>query len=167
MDKINTICITSKRRDKLGRNMGGQPALNDWSALRTFILSNNMANQANFQYVNDRLDASSLVDYICVNMFTVCSDWLNWNTAWWRGLTIHGTHLKWGYTLWDNDATYGHYINYTNIPDTSSAAIHAILKTLNGSSDPQDHIGILLALRPESGFNQYCNTHARFMEHNL
>lgn len=134
---------------------GGQPALNDWSALRTFILSNSMANSANFQYVSDRLDVKSLVDYVAVNMFTVCSDWLNWNTAWWRGLDSSGTHLKWGYTLWDNDATYGHYINYTNIPDTSSAADPCDPETLNGSSDPQDHIGILLALRQNPGFNQY------------
>ena len=134
---------------------GGQAALNEWNALRTYITTNNMANQANFDYVNDRLDVNSLVDYVAVNMFTVCSDWLNWNTAWWRGLDSTGTHLKWGYTLWDNDATYGHYINYTNIPDTSSGADPCDPETLNGNSDPEDHIGILMALRQNPAFNQY------------
>lgn len=134
---------------------GGQPALTDWSNLRTYILTHNMAIQSNYDYVAQRLDVKSLVDYIAVNMFTVCSDWLNWNTAWWRGLDSTGTHLKWGYTLWDNDATYGHYINYTNIPDTSSQANPCDPETLNGSSDPQDHIGVLLALRQNPGFNQF------------
>jgi len=134
---------------------GGQAALNEWSALRTYILTHNMAVQANYDYVDERLDVKSLVDYVAVNMFTVCSDWLNYNTAWWRGLDSTGTHLKWGYTLWDNDATYGHYINYTNIPDTSSGADPCDPEGLNSSSDPQDHIGILLALRQNPAFNQY------------
>ncbi len=134
---------------------GGTAALNEWSALRTYILTHSMAVPANYQYVTDRLDVNSLVDYVAVNMFTVCSDWLNWNTAWWRGLDSTGTHLKWGYTLWDNDATYGHYINYTDIPDTSPVAQPCDPETLNGTSDPEDHIAILLALRQNPGFNQY------------
>lgn len=134
---------------------GGNPALAEWSALRTYILTHSMAVPANYQYVTDRLDVNSLVDYVAVNMFTVCSDWLNWNTAWWRGLDSTGTHLKWGYALWDNDATYGHYINYTDIPDTSPVAQPCDPETLNGNSDPEDHIAILLALRQNPGFNQY------------
>ncbi len=134
---------------------GGQPALNEWSALRLFINNNSMANAANYQYVTDRLDVHSLVDYVLANMFTVCSDWLNWNTAWWRGTDTTGTHQKWGYTLWDNDATFGHYINYTNIPNTTPTAEPCDPEGLNGNSDPEDHIGILLRLRQNPEFNQY------------
>ena len=64
---------------------GGPQALSDWQSLHNYILANNMTVPANFQYVTDRLDVNSLVDYVLTNMFTVCSDWLNWNTAWWRG----------------------------------------------------------------------------------
>ena len=134
---------------------GGQAALTEWDALRNYILTHNMAVPADYQYVTDRLDVNSLVDYVAVNMFTVCSDWLNWNTAWWRGLDSTGTHLKWGYTLWDNDATYGHYINYTHIPNTTPSADPCDPETLDGNDDPEDHIGILLALRQNPGFNQY------------
>ena len=134
---------------------GGAAALSDWSALRTYILTHNMTNAADYQYVTDRLDIKSLVDYVLINMFTVCSDWLNWNTAWWRGTDTTGTHLKWGYTLWDNDATFGHYINYTNIPNTTPNAEPCDPEGLNSNSDPEDHIGILLKLRTNPEFNQY------------
>ena len=117
-----------------------------------------MATPANFQYVTDRFDEKSLVDYVAVNMFTVCSDWLNWNTAWWRGLDSTGTHLKWGMMLWDNDATFGHYINYTGIPNTTPTAAPCDPETLNGNSDPDDFIGILLKLRTNPTFDNYYKT---------
>ena len=134
---------------------GGTAAFTEWNALYNYIMTNNMANPANFAYVDSRFDYKSLVDYVILNMFTVCSDWLNWNTCWWRGLDSTGTHLKWGYQLWDNDATYGHYINYTGIPNTNPDADPCDPEGLNGSSDPDDHIGVLNKLRQNPDVNQY------------
>lgn len=134
---------------------GGQQALDDWYALYNYIMTNDMAVPANYQYVIDRYDVESLVDYVLVNMFTVCSDWLNWNTGWWRGLDPNGEHTKWGYILWDNDATFGHYINYTGIPNTTYAADPCDPESLYGDSDPEGHIQILLRLRQNPDFNQY------------
>ncbi|HKR05718.1 MAG TPA: CotH kinase family protein [Bacteroidia bacterium] len=134
---------------------GGTAAFTEWDNLYNYIYANNMSVPANYQYVTDRFDVTSLVDYVLVNMFTVCSDWLNWNTCWWRGLDSTGTHLKWGYQLWDNDATFGHYINYTGIPNTTPTAEPCDPEGLNGSSDPDDHIGVLLRLRQNPDFNQY------------
>lgn len=134
---------------------GGQQALDDWNNFYNYIISLNLTVDSNWQYVNNRLDVASLVDYVCVNMFTVCSDWLNWNTAWWRGLDSTGGHLKWGYILWDNDATFGHYINYTGIPDTSPDANPCDPEGLSGTSDPEGHIALLNKLRQNTNFNQY------------
>ncbi len=134
---------------------GGAAALADWSALRSFIMANDLSVPSNYQHVSDRLDVKSLTDYVLANMFSVCSDWLNWNTAWWRGTDSTGTHLKWGYILWDNDATFGHYINYTHIPDTSASALPCYPESIDGSNDPEDHIGVLLRLRQNPAFNQY------------
>lgn len=136
---------------------GGNPALNDWTTLYSYIMNgaNNMSNQATYNYVADRLDVKSLVDYVAINMFTVCSDWLNWNTCWWRGIDSTQSQLKWKYQLWDNDATFGHYINYTNIPNTNYNALPCDPQTINGSNDPDDHIGVLLKLRQNTDFNQY------------
>jgi hypothetical protein len=134
---------------------GGTQALNDWNAFYTYTMNNSMTNAANWQYVNDRLDVTSLVDYVIVNAFTVCSDWLNYNTGWWRGMDSTGTHLKWGYILWDNDATFGHYINYTGIPNTGPNAQPCDVEGLSGSSDPKGHIALLNHLRTNPDFDQY------------
>jgi hypothetical protein len=117
-----------------------------------------MAVPSNFQYVTDRLDVTSLVDYVAVNMFTVCTDWLNYNTGWWRGLDSTGTHLKWGYILWDNDATFDFYINYTGLPTTSAYATPCDPESPS-VSDPDDHIGLLLKLRTNPAFNTYYVNH--------
>src|SRR5690606_40589006 len=57
-----------------------------------------------------------------LNSYTVCSDWLNWNTGWWRGMDPDGEELKWRYILWDMDATFDHYANFTGIGDESANA---------------------------------------------
>ncbi|MBS1944649.1 MAG: CotH kinase family protein [Bacteroidetes bacterium] len=128
---------------------GGAQAQSDWDALRAYILANNMGDAAAFAYVDAQFSWKSLVDYAVVNSYTVCSDWLNWNTAWWRGMNPAGQHKKWGYTLWDNDATFGHYINYTGVPDQTPDADPCNAENL---PDPggQGHIPILSKLMAEN-----------------
>jgi gliding motility-associated-like protein len=133
---------------------GGAQAQTDWDALRNFINSNNMAVQANFDYVDSLYNWGSLVDYFICNSYVVCMDWLNWNTAWWRGLDTTGDKQKWRYTLWDMDASFGHYINYTGIPDESAQADPCNPEQL---PDPggQGHTEILNALMDNPGFKTY------------
>jgi gliding motility-associated-like protein len=97
-------------------------ARQEWNNLRNYVMNNNMGVQANFNYVDSIYNLKSLVDYFIVGSYTVASDWLNWNTSWWRGTNPLGNHKKWRYSLWDLDATFGHYINYTNIPNQNQNA---------------------------------------------
>lgn len=133
---------------------GGTQAQTDWNAIRSYITSNNMAVQANYDHVDSILNIKSLVDYIVLNSWAVTSDWLNWNTAWWRGLDPAGQEKKWRYTLWDNDATFGHYINYTGVPSQQPDADPC---NPEGLGDPggQGHIEVLEALMANPGFKQY------------
>lgn len=101
---------------------GAPNALNDWNAIKNYVMSNNMAPGPAFDYVQSELKWKSLCDYFVINSVTVNKDWLNWNTAWWRGMDTLGEKTKWRWTLWDLDATFGHYINYTGIPDPSANA---------------------------------------------
>lgn len=101
---------------------GNQPALDAWDALTTFVQNNDMALEANYDYVDSQLNIDSLIDYFVLNSFMVNRDWLNWNTSWWRGLDPSGGALKWRYALWDTDGVLGHYVNYTGIEDTSADA---------------------------------------------
>lgn len=133
---------------------GGAQAQTDWNTLRNFITSNNMAIQANFDHVDSLYNWKSLVDYFCINSYSVCMDWLNWNTAWWRGLNPNGDKKKWRYTLWDMDATFGHYINYTGIPDQSANADPCNADNLPNPGG-QGHTQILNALMANPTFKQY------------
>lgn len=134
---------------------GGDQAINDWHSMRAFILSNNMNNPDKFQYVEDHFDYKSLIDYVIVNSFTVCTDWLNYNTGIWRGLNPEGQHQKWGYILWDNDATFDHYINYTGLPTTHFTAKPCNPEGLTGGSDPEMHIRVLNKLRTNQNVERY------------
>jgi hypothetical protein len=134
---------------------GGQQALDDWYELHDFIMSNDMSNPFIYQAVTAQYDVTSLVDYVVLNSYVVCSDWLNWNVGWWRGLNPEGSHKKWAYILWDEDATFGHYINYTGIPAQSPYVSPCFPEDLGGGSDPEGHIAVLNKLRENPEFDQY------------
>jgi hypothetical protein len=117
-----------------------------------------MVNQTNFDYVASQLDMASLADYVLVNTFTVCTDWLNYNTGWWRGTDTTGGHRRWGYILWDNDAVFNYYINYTQVPSTQYTAPICSPQTQNTSSyylDPEQHLDVLSKLLTNPGFNTW------------
>ena len=132
---------------------GGQAAWNDWNALHDFILYNDMSIQENYEYVKTKYDVTSLSDYVITNSFVVCSDWINWNVGWWRGIDPNGGHQKWGYILWDEDATFGHYINYTGIPGQNPYVSPCFPEGI--TADPEDHIEILNALMDNAEFKEY------------
>ncbi len=132
---------------------GGQAAWDDWNEIHNFIKYNNMSNQDNYEYVKSRYDYTSLVDYVHINSFVVCSDWINWNVGWWKGTNPEGGHQRWGYTLWDEDATFAHYINYTGVPGISPYVSPCFPEGL--TNDPEEHIVVLNRLRNNAEFDQY------------
>lgn len=101
---------------------GGAQGITDWDDFVAFVQANNMGTPANFNVADSLLNWKSLVDYFVMNSFIVSQDWLNYNTAWWRGRNPIEDKKKWRYTLWDMDASFGHYVNYTGIPDASANA---------------------------------------------
>ena len=133
----------------------GDPAMTEWNELYTYITTNDMSIPANYEYVTDRYNVKSLIDYIVLNSYTVTSDWLNYNTGWWKGNNPDGDKKKWRYILWDMDASFGHYINYTGVPSTDADADPCNPESLAGDegSDPVGHITILQRLRENEDFN--------------
>jgi len=88
-----------------------------WNNLANFMRSNNLALPANYAYVESQIDVMSFIDYFILNTFLVNSDWLNWNTAWWRGRKMPN-QVKWKYELWDMDNIFNLGENYTGINTT-------------------------------------------------
>ena len=101
---------------------GDDKALTDWVEFKNFVLDSDVSDPQVYDKITKELDVLSLMDYMIANLTCVSSDWLNYNTGWWRGLNDKGTHQKWGYIMWDNDATFDYYINYSGVPDTSPDA---------------------------------------------
>ena len=139
---------------------GGAQAFVDWNQIHDFAKNNDLSIPANYQQVADVIDVTSLVDHVLINSFVVSTDWINWNTSWWRGLDPAGSHLKWGYVLWDEDATFNHYINYTNIPNDDADAEPCFPEGIY--LDPEEHIVLLNKLRENAVFRQYYIT--RYMD---
>ena len=133
---------------------GAPNAQNDWNALLNFVQTNNMAIPANFTYVSSQYKWKSLVDYFVLNSYILNQDMLNWNTSWWRGLDTAGSKLKWRYSLWDMDATFNHYTNYTGIPSSSPTADPCNIDNLPNPGG-QGHTVILNALMNNPTFEQY------------
>lgn len=133
---------------------GGAQAQTDWNAFVSYVAANSMTVPANYAYVDSKYNLKSLTDYVILNSYVVCSDWLNWNTAWWRGLNYQCDKKKWRYALWDEDATFKHYINYTGLPDVDPSADPCDPSTLNNPGG-QGHIPILNKLLTNSTFKQY------------
>jgi len=102
---------------------GGNQAVVDWVNLRNYILQNDMSIAENYAIAEDSINMTSMIDYMLMNLNVVASDWLNYNTGWWRGLNPEGDHKKWGYILWDLDATFDYYINYSGVPNISPNAM--------------------------------------------
>ncbi|MCF8374222.1 MAG: CotH kinase family protein [Bacteroidales bacterium] len=132
---------------------GAPDAAPAWQTLKNFITTNDMSIPANYAAVDSQYNCLSLIDYVVLNSYVVCSDWLNWNTAWWRGLKPSGEAKKWRYVLWDEDATFGHYINYTGVPNTTPAADPCNPEAL-GDPGNQGHIPVLNALMANPTFYQ-------------
>ena len=102
----------------------------EWDDIREFITNNDMSIPDNYNYAKSVFNMGSLIDYFILNTYVVNADWLNWNTAWWKGLRESGEKKKWRYVLWDMDNTFDHGANYTDIPSQ------------NPNSDPCDPEGI-------------------------
>jgi len=143
--------------DVLTDNQDPNTVVNSWDDIRNYITGNDMAIQANYDYAKDRYNVGSLIDYYILNSYTVNADWLNWNTAWWKGLEEDGDKKKWRYALWDMDNTFDHGANYTNIPNTDPDADPCDAETL-GNIGGQGHIPIWNALiQNEEFFDDYIN----------
>ncbi|MBK7035361.1 MAG: CotH kinase family protein [Bacteroidetes bacterium] len=140
---------------------GGIATENAWDDLRDLADDNDLTIDSNYEKVTDLLDIYSLVDYMCVNTSSVCKDWLIYNTAVWRGFNPEGTHHKWGYTLWDLDATFGFYINYSGVPTVGPEALPCDVDVYDPTwfppsyFDGEGHVRLMNKLRTNPEFEQF------------
>jgi gliding motility-associated-like protein len=123
----------------------------DWNNLVDFATTNDLSVQANYDYVLTQYNHMSLIDYFVLNSYVLCTDWLNWNTAWWRGRHPDGQAKRWRYALWDLDNTFGHGANYTGVPSNDPDADPCQVDEM-GDVGGQGHVPMLNAMFDNEGF---------------
>ncbi len=123
----------------------------DWNNLYSYITTNSMAVQANYNQAANRIDVMSVIDYMIINTWSVNSDWVNWNSMWWRG---NGTpNVKWRYVNWDMDNTFNLGQNYSGWPTTTYTANPCGLSSSFTNAGPDmGHFDIFNALMENPGF---------------
>jgi gliding motility-associated-like protein len=136
----------------------------DWNDLYNFITNNSMANQANYNSAANRIDVQSVIDYMIINTWSVNSDWVNWNSMWWRG---NGTpNVKWRYVNWDMDNTFNLGQNYSGWPTTTYNADPCGLSNSFTNAGPNmGHFDIFNALMENPGFKSlFVNRYAQLTQ---
>lgn len=136
---------------------------NDWNNLYNFIMSNNMAVQANYNAAAARIDVMSVIDYYIYNTYVVNSDWITWNTMWWRGFGNPG--VKWKYAMWDMDNVYNLGENFAGWPNTGYQADPCDLDNIYQNAGPNmGHLDIFNALAANPDFkNLYITRYAELL----
>ena len=104
----------------------------DWVALMTFMSTADLTVQANWDYVESKIDMDSFMDFIIAEAYSNNTSW-PWNREFWRDRNPGG---KWHWFLPDMDRTW----------DTGT--LSGILGQLMGSEDA------LVRLKVNAGFKQ-------------
>ncbi len=136
-----------------------------WANIYNFIMANNLTIQANYDYVKSKLNTNSVIDYCILNTYAVNSDWINWNSMWWRGRNPNGNKKKWRYSLWDEDNTWNLGQNFSGWSTTNYTADPCDLQgNFANAGYWEGHMDILtkLMLVPEFK-DDYINRYADLM----
>ena len=97
----------------------GDPKEADYfMSLVNFCMQNDMSKQANYDYIDKRIDLDGLIDQYCAQIYLCCSDWPSNNIKVWRNTNPdHPTmDTKWHFTIVDTDHGVGLNSNiYTDL----------------------------------------------------
>lgn len=86
---------------------------NDWIALQNWFQSNTVTADADYQYVNTRLDVENFADYEIANIYMDNQDWPGTNRVFWRKRVPYtpgaenGHDGRWRFVFHDMDDSFG------------------------------------------------------------
>jgi hypothetical protein len=76
-----------------------------WDHLTAYLLAHDLADPANYAYVQTQVDIDNLIDYTLLQMYAANGDWPFHNVHQFRPRTQGG---RWHWLLWDADHTFGY-----------------------------------------------------------
>jgi hypothetical protein len=93
---------------------GKKKDADEFRALLDFIRRNDMGKEGNYQYVQDKIDVLSFMDFVIANVYFCNSDWPNNNVKYWRYKTNDTSVAegrkdgRWRWILYDTDWGFGY-----------------------------------------------------------
>ena len=115
--KNNHPNIKSKHIDLLAQNsievLEGSDA--DYKDLLSFLKSNALADNNNYQYIKNQVDIIELINYFIAEIYIANTDWPGSNIKYWKEKTPEG---KWRWILYDLDFGFGR-ISSEKVTDNS------------------------------------------------
>lgn len=75
-----------------------------WECLMDFLSSHDLADPANYAYIQTRVDIPNFADYAILQIYAANNDWLHHNVTQFRASTQGG---RWNWILWDVDYSFG------------------------------------------------------------
>ncbi len=81
--------------------------LEAWEELTDFLENNDLDNQGNFQFVDDRIDLSHYIDYLAFNIYIDNSDWPGNNIRRYRERVADA---QWRWLTYDLDFSFGLFV---------------------------------------------------------
>jgi hypothetical protein len=81
-------------------------SIDAYDSLQHFLENNSLAEQANYDWVADRVEIDSYMDYLITELFFAHRDWPGNNQKLWKA---HAPGSKWRWILFDLDFTMGLY----------------------------------------------------------
>lgn len=135
----------------------------DWNDLYAAIMASDLSVDANYNQIANRIDIASVIDYVIINSWSVNSDWMNWNTMWWRGRG--SPNVKWKYALWDMDNIFNLGQNFSGWPTTDFTANPCDLDDNFTNAGPNEgHLDIFNRLMANDDFiARYVNRYAEMI----
>ena len=90
----------------LNRQAGSMGDSENWDRLLEFVAAHDLADPANFAYVQSQVDLANFVDYNILQVYVANIDWLFHNVQQFRPRVQGG---RWHWIIWDTDQTFGTY----------------------------------------------------------
>lgn len=116
----------------------------EFTVIRDFVMENDMAIEANYNWVNDRLDLHSMVDYFIMELYVNNRDWPYNNLKLWNS----PEQPRWRYFYSDLDAGIKYY-------GTEQEDLHSLAYILGPYGDNNVHVVIFKKMLDNVEFKRY------------
>lgn len=102
-----------------GFNDNNVPEIEDdsghWGTTLNFMKNNALSNTSNYNYIKERIDVESFIDYTVMELYAANWDWPIGNITYWRYKTPYsstkpkGKDGRWRWALYDTDLSFEEY----------------------------------------------------------